>query len=204
MKKFKSVNVNKFVEELQILCANNNVKLTLVDSKKIMLSDLACNGYFEGDKNKGKLVVAIKKPLKEWLPILIHESCHLDQWLENKQLFDDLDGIELIDQWLSGKTFKKTEVKKAINESKKLELDCEKRSVNKIIAYDLPIDVNTYIKMANTYVYFYNWVLENRKWTTKNTTLYIKEIYDFAPNTFQKSYKETPRNLNKAFNKHLL
>lgn len=199
----KRKTVRNFISDLVQQCTKEQIEFKLTNTNKINLSGIPCNGYFEGTELKGKLIVATNKPQKDWLPILVHESCHLDQWLEDKQKFIKLDSIGIIDKWLNGEKIKKTELIKAFRASKKLELDCEKRSIIKIKKYNLPINIEEYIQMANSYIYFYNWVLENRKWVSKNKTLYTKEIYKLAPKEFQSSYNKTPENLNEAFNLYL-
>ena len=199
----KRKSIKDFLSDLVQLCLKSNVEFKLMNKSKVPVSGLPCNGYFEGGEENGALVVASRKPIKEWLPILVHESCHLDQWLEDKEKFMKDDGVELIDEWLNGKNVNRRRLELAIRASKKLELDCEKRSVKKMKKYNLPIDEKTYIQMANTYIYFYNWVLENRLWVPKNKKLYIKEIYSFAPTEFQSNYRKTPEELNNAITKNL-
>ena len=148
--------------------------------------------------------MGVKKSQKEWLPILVHETCHLDQWIEDADKFMEDDGINIVDEWLSGKDIDAKIILDAINASRYLELDCEKRSVEKIKKYRLPVDVENYIKMSNTYVYFYQWVLENRKWVPEGKSLFVNEIVSLAPKTWQESYDIVPKNMNDAFNKHLL
>ena len=201
--KVKRASVKAFIAELVQYCIKNDVSFNIRNEKNIYIEGLPCNGYFEGGEEKGELVVAINKPQKQWLPILVHESCHLDQWLEDKEKFYSSEGVEVIDEWLNGKRITKARLTKAIENSKKLELDCEIRTLAKIKKYKLPIDITTYIQMANSYIYFYNWVLENRKWVPDGKSLYQKEIYKLAPTEFQKNYKTTPEDLNEAFNKYL-
>lgn len=200
----KNKKIQKLISDTIHICINNNVEFNLTNTNKVILSGMECNGYFEADLESGKFIMGIKKPQKEWLPIFVHESCHLDQWLENKKKFISGDGIELIDEWLNGKNVNKKNLKAAIEKSKKLELDCEKRSVIKIKKYNLPINESVYIQMANSYMYFYNWVFENRKWVAQGKTLFRKEIYSLAPKEWQLNYNTTPKNLNSAFNKYLI
>lgn len=197
----KNKRIGQFISDLVELCIKEGVEFKLTNKKHILLSGLPCNGYFEGDVEFGKLFVATGKSRKEWLPILVHESCHLDQWLEDKSKFIKDDGIELIDEWLAGKRINKLKIKKAITNSKKLELDCEKRVIEKIKRYKLPINIDTYIQMSNAYVYFYEWVYQNRTWPLRK--LHIPEIYNNAPKEFQKSYNSIPKELEEAFNKYL-
>jgi len=201
--KVKRKSIQQFISDLVQHCIKSDVELKFLNKTKVPLNGLFCNGYFEGGEEKGKLFIATKKPQIAWLPILVHESCHLDQWLENKKKFNEGDGVELIDKWINGGKVNKTKLLAAIKLTKKVELDCEKRSVEKIKKYKLPINVETYIQMSNTYVYFYNWVLENRKWIKSEKTLFIKEIYSLAPKEFQSNYNKTPEALNEAFNNYL-
>ena len=201
--KVRRASIKKFLAELVQHCIKNDVAFNLRNEKNIFVEGLPCSGYFEGGEEKGELVVAVDKPQKQWLPILVHESCHLDQWLEDKEKFISYDGLEVVDQWLNGKRATKKKLTSAIEASKKLELDCEIRSVAKIKKYKLPIDITTYIQMANSYIYFYNWVLENRRWLEKGQTLYLKEIYEVCPTEFQSNYKKTPKAINDAFNEFI-
>ena len=45
-----------------------------------------------------------------------------------------------------------------------MELDCEKRVVDRIKEYNLPLDIPTYTKRANAYALFYNYMHSNRAW----------------------------------------
>ena len=188
----RNKNTARFISDTIHLCSEHSVEFKLVASSKVPLGNkIYCNGYFwanSGADNSHKLVVATKKPIKEWLPILVHESCHLDQYIENPNKFVEDD---CIDRWLNGEKVYDKDIRKGISASKRLELDCEKRTVRKIKKYNLPIDVKEYIQKSNLYIHFYNWVYLNRRWVPKGKTLYTKPLYSLMNTSFDKSYGVT-------------
>jgi hypothetical protein len=66
--------------------------------------------------------------------------------------------------------------------------------------FNLNIDIEYYIKKANSYIYFYNWIKRTRKWSTpKNSPYRNKALLKVMPKTFQKSYKKIPKHIEKIF-----
>ena len=54
---------------------------------------------------------------------------------------------------------------KYIGYTRDLELDNEKRAVRMIRKWKLSVDVDKYIKGANAYIHFYNWMGYTRRWS---------------------------------------
>jgi hypothetical protein len=161
------------------------------------------SGYFSSDPSGLELAVSTGVKDENWLMVLVHESCHLDQWIEDRDAFEDMDKSASLDEWIGGKRYRKSSIDKAIEAIVKVELDCEKRSVEKIKKYNLPLDTKRYTCMANTYMYFYYWIKKSRIWVPKNKSLYIEEIIKHAPKRFQKDYSVIPLKLEEAFEKYL-
>ena len=92
----------------------------------------------------------------------IHEYCHFLQWKEYSDVWKNGRNawIAFI-SYLNGnsKYFSKNQLLKIQH----LELDCEKRVLAEIKNNKLKINVKNYIKEANSYIYSYNLILENRK-----------------------------------------
>lgn len=203
MQRIRNKNIQRIIADTVALCSHHNIEFKLIAKTKVQLGrGMFCNGYFwvDEEKNKRQLVVATGKPIKEWLPIFVHESCHLDQWIKNPKLFSS--DVNL-DDWLAGKRTKNTDIKKEVAASKRLELNCEKRTVKKILKYNLPINVDEYIQKSNLYIHFYNWVYINRKWVAKGKTLYDKRLYSMMNTTFDKSFAKTPKHILEAIDNHL-
>ena len=55
-----------------------------------------------------------------------------------------------------------------------MELDCERKSVEMIKKFDLPIDIEEYTSIANIYIFYYTYAKKNRCWFSENST--IKDI----------------------------
>lgn len=193
-------------------CKSFDIDFRLTDASHVIyeadVTQTPCAGFF----TKDVLAVAINKPLEEWFPILLHESSHMDQYLDDCKEWTDTiseDGTDICDlffEWLDGKELSidyATELAKIVLA---IELDCEKRTVEKIKTYQLESWLNTeeYIKKANSYVYFYLYALEKRSFYKPGFSPYtIEEVWNVAPNTFHGSYDTIPKELYEKFEKCL-
>ena len=192
--------MSDFLLEVRQKCKAHGITFYEGKGKYIKLSgNIKCGGYF--DHTNKVLAYASKHPIA--LAILAHETCHLDQWLENPKKFESYDEIGLIDEWLSGKKVSNKRLDNAIYLAMELELDCEKRTARKIKKYNLPIDLPNYIRRANVYVYFYLWLRKTRRWSKPNNSPYqIDEIINSVPSRFLKDYSKLPSKLEFLFDKY--
>jgi len=158
-------------------------------------ANIKCSGYF--DDEGGNLVVAMNSPLA--LEILVHEFGHLTQYVDNCKPWRDLgNSLDKMTDWLQGQDVRNSS--KYIDVARNMELDNEKRSVQIIKDFNLNIDISSYIKRANSYIYFYNWMKTTRRWSTPNNSPYKNQrLLDAMPKTFQKSYKTIPKRIAKVF-----
>lgn len=188
--------VEDFVSLVITDCLKHKCSVHLEQKERVDLNeDLKCSGYFDVPPI---LVVAIKKPQKYWLQTLVHEYCHFCQWKEQMPLFlefDNINGMSLYDDWLSGKSeLTKIQINKCTKAIQALEKDCEQRSIETIKTFNLPIDTERYTKRANSYLYFYELVKKYKKWYVKKSPYEVDEIVNIMPNKFQTSYKKLPDN----------
>jgi len=187
-------NTARFISDLKTKCKENGIKLFLPKGKSIKYGSNFVSGYFD----EKVLACAMGKP--DSIMILVHESCHLDQFLDNNTLWVRGEKYPDIDDWLDGKEFEN--IDKSIDESKLLELDCEKRAVIKMKKYCIKFDQKEYTKKANSYVQFYNYLKLTRKWCSKNNTPYNnKNVYSIMPDKFMPLYwyNKLPDYILKAF-----
>lgn len=193
----KKNNVTYFIDELKKLCVTNNVELRLIEKYSQKVDGVSVGGAFGGVK-KMVLISCTKRP--DWLHILIHESCHMDQYLYDKNIWINKgDSYDPLDDWLHDKRVH--DINKHINNVQDLELDCEKRAVVKIKNFDLPIDIEEYIKKANAYIYFFSYLKHSRRWFGPKNSPYVNEkIWKEMPNQFQKSYRKLPKKYFELFN----
>jgi hypothetical protein len=197
-------NIRKLFDDIKNDCKKYNVRLKLVEEKYIKLSDnLKVGGYFDAGDTKQRPVLACAMGNKFATSILIHESCHLDQWAKKTDIWKKIDGIELIDEWLSGKEIDEKKLNNIFKKVIELELDCEKRSVEKIKRYGIPLDIEKYKQRANAYILFYNYVKKHRKWSIPGNPPYGDKILSYSPKRWLKNYNKIPKKLEEAYDKYL-
>ncbi len=163
--------IDSFIQEVRDRCNDLNIKLVFKNTKSIEVEKgIRCSGYF--DHYNDLLIIAKGSPL--WLGNLVHESCHLDQWCEQSEIWkkESKNGTTTLDKWLLGK--KVESLTKSINNLILLELDCEKRAIEKIVKHDLPINTVTYIQRANEVLMYYRFVHKTGRWSNKTLNTYHK------------------------------
>lgn len=175
--------IDLFLEDLKCCCKANKIKLRFAKAESVVIEkDIRSSGYFDS----GERTIAIAKKNPGWLSILVHESAHLEQYLEKCEVWETENelGNNIIDAWLLGEEFDRRKLKKALRNIIALELDCEKRSIKKIAEYDLPINHTTYIQKANTYLLYHHRMFEKRSW---EQAVYNKPlIASYMPDKFLK------------------
>jgi hypothetical protein len=184
------MNSKLFLELIKKECEENGVKYYFPETTKVSypgFEDMKVSGYF-GDRPEIILACAIGKPEKEWLEILVHESCHMDQWKEQSEIWNKIyengtDCDKGMDEWLNGKVFSREEYTHFVRTLQAVEIDCEKRSVEKINKFNLPIDCKNYIKRANSYLFFYTVMLFTHKWCDV-APYEIPDILEHMPDEF--------------------
>lgn len=182
-----------FIEHVKAECKRTGIKCDLRPTKYLKLSNIRCSGYFDSE---GKvLVCSMNRP--DSLGILAHEYAHLTQWEEGIDLWHKSDtSLTKIDQWLGGQRVHN--IKKHLGVSRDLELDNERRTAKLISKWKLSIDLKDYIKKANSYIHFYNWMYHSRKWSSPNNSPYTNpDIQAVMSTRFDMKYDElTPRVYN--------
>jgi len=192
--------------EFEIATSNaQDVGVELLRKKHVWIDNVRCAGLF--DDSKPKLSVACYTDTHKWIPILVHESCHRDQYTENAAIWHhkiELDGeqhdpITLFQSWLDGETeLKPRKLKEVITATAALELDCEMRSVKKINKFYLPINAKEYIQKANAYVWFYHVMRETRRWYPKGKSpFYLADVWTKMPTDFDNDYSTVPTRIKK-------
>lgn len=200
--------INVFIEDLKTICAGKNITLNLsTDSFVTFCEDgMKCNGYFDDSSNV--LACAMGKDVSQWLFILLHESCHMDQFFEQVEAWtNNQHGMSNVDKWLGGDDSIGADlIESDIKSSMECELDCEMRTVEKIKKYNLEdiINVENYIQKSNAYILFYLWMKKYRKWYSIGKEPYNQnEIVEAMPNTFDIDYTTLSPQLELIFSKFI-
>jgi hypothetical protein len=106
--------------------------------------------------------------------------------------------MPILDSWLSGEEVE--DIDKHISNCRDLELDNEKRSVSVIKKFKLNVDIDHYIKKANAYVQFYNYMKYSRRWCTPERSPYTNENIVLAmPSKFNMDYTKITEKIKQLF-----
>lgn len=189
-----------FLKDLKELCDKHKVRLKLVDAYAVYQDGCATGGSFGGVR---KMVLTCATARPDWLYILVHEACHLDQYLYDQDIWINKgDSYDYMGDWLLNQRIK--DIDKHINNVQDLEMDCEMRAVRKIRKYKLPIKVSEYIQRANAYIYFFAYLKHSRKWPGSKKSPYAnEEIWKKMPKKFLTTYRKLPKKYFNLYETHL-
>jgi hypothetical protein len=136
---------------------------------------------------------------KDWIEILVHEYCHLTQWVDGFHLWEiSDDALNKIDKWLGGGIVQNIDKHLAI--ARDLELDNEKRSVALIKKWGLKVNVENYIRKANAYVQFYNYMGISRRWSKPGNSPYSnKKVIKTMSPKFNMKYDKMTKRVEEVF-----
>ena len=150
----KDRNAKAFVDHVINACANNGVKFIAERDDE----HSECRGSF-GDIDK-ELKIYLVPDI--WLDVLTHEYSHMEQWLEKSPIFfakyrKRMDPTSVVDNWLNGHEYADSTLDACFRMVKELELDCERRAVENIKKWNLPINIERYTKCAIAYIHYYDY-----------------------------------------------
>lgn len=202
--------VQRLVIDTFNTATENSIDMILSPTRTVPMDGVPVNGYFRaGDSVPWELVCAIGQPTEKWIEVFVHESCHMDQFLENTEVWADtmitptIEAGDVMQLWIDG-VVELTEAQKEniIGRARDVELDCERRTVEKIKAYNLPINVDEYTQKANAYILFYNVIKKTRAWYVEDKEPYnLEAVWRNMPTNFDIDYKKPPVWLMEVFYK---
>ena len=173
-------NIKKLIADVSSNCIENKINFRLEYAPQVDVKNIPCSGYFDEES----LVVGVgKKNTSDWLDVLVHESCHLDQFLEkSKYWYKDEVALHIVEGYTKGKTYPISKLNKAFINTISMEIDCEKRTVRKMKKYKIPFSVDLYIQKANSYLFGYGITHKTKKWP--KAPYESPSIYKKMPKTF--------------------
>jgi len=180
----KNKNVNKFLIYTSDCLSKNGIKLHLSFNKHEYVDDMYDGGFFDNEQ----LCCFANGYFDHWLSIYVHEYCHFLQSIDKtfKISINEYKYFILVDNWLKKKDIDIKKIQIGIDLMQKVELDCEKRSINMIKLHKLPIDINKYAQKANSYIFYIIICISGEAGYTinkspliklKNYILYFQNIY---------------------------
>jgi len=185
----------QFIEHVRRKAEANGIAFNLANSVVVDVGHgIMSSGYYE---SSAELAVGVAKPERDWLPVLAHEFCHLEQDLAQCSEWCDsdvgnIDSSELLDMWLEGKNFSDRKLLEALHKTKVCELDCERRTVELLKRWKFKgISAARYAQRAGCYMQFHNYILIRRKWYPKGRPPYrCKAVQARMPTNLDGDYAE--------------
>ncbi len=200
-------NVGAFLVRVQQTAIRHGVSLVISDQPYVPYpgSSMDVSGYFI-DRPRRELAVGTGKPVEEWLPTFVHESCHMDQWAEdapvwNRVMVEGREAVDWLDEWVNGREDLPCSLQELADRVRAVELDCERRVVSRILEYGLPIDVSEYAQKGNAYCYYYDHLILRRGWYEPGQAPYERaDVWSVAPTTIDPQ-AAMPEGLSQAFHR---
>lgn len=193
-------NVQKFINHVHSHLRKNKFKLVLhLDELKIGKNSVS--GYFsEEDK---EIVISLKE--QDWLEVLAHEYNHFIQYITNEPSYmsltqGDSNYLSEMWDWIDKESeFEETRLDVMFNTVREMELYCERKTMETIKEFNLPIDLDEYIFSANVYLYFYSFVRKYRCWFKENVGIKdITELSDLQM-TLEEDFSKLPELYEETF-----
>lgn len=185
-------NIQILINSIKHDLKEHGFTLQLRPYKQVRAGSVLASGYFD-DETK-RLVVAIKRPVNEWVSTLIHEYNHFRQFIEKSKVWTDYESgnVQLYYDFLDDKVQLESTNKdliKAIRLIQNLELDCEKRTIDtiKVFALESLIPIKEYMQRSIAYVTFYDTSRLTKKWYISGKEPYsLKAAWSKMPKSFDK------------------
>jgi hypothetical protein len=183
--------VEFFLNHVELDAEQHEVEFRLVPTGIVGLPGdpgYECAGYFTVLPKK-IMCVATGKPQAKWLPVLVHEYAHFRQYIEdadawNNNMYGMIDGEGIIDNWIHHRTTLSPDALDVyVKTTLGVELDAEKRAVETIKKFGLPIDEQKFIQKANSSLMFYGCIPRTRSWFDYNP-FDKSEVYEKMPTEF--------------------
>jgi len=196
---------DKFIKHVKEECKKHGVRLRLAKTKRVRSGGYV-SGYF--DDEEPSLVVAMGNP--NWVEILLHEFCHMQQWLEDSDIWRNSivstgeDAWTVMSRHLRGEEIKQSLLDEAYGMVIRCERDCDMRAVRMMKKFRLPIDTKEYIRQSNSYHYFYHAVKKTGKWYGKIPIYKNPDVVALCPDTFRAQTDKTcPEHIMNAILEHM-
>lgn len=151
--------------------------------------DLVPGYFWGGSEGRGaELCVAVVVENTGWLDVLLHESSHMEQWAEGSlewsgTMMDGGDSYELMSRWVDGVDYPDGVLDEIFRRCLELELDCEKRTVARMVCYGMSERVGDYVRRANSHLWSYCMIREKRRWYF-NSPYQMEQVWSRMPKEF--------------------
>ena len=194
----KSPEVRAFLTHTYEDLKSSGIELNLAPESHVFFPPnyrIACNGYFV--TNPHILAVGTGKDFDLWFPVYVHEYNHYRQWKEQDPEYtaafiDGREALDYVDEAMEGKIdLSSDKLWNYVRIAQTMEANCERRSHQMILDFNLPIDAEEYSQKANSYLHFYNFIGSNLKWYTPGKEPYnIPKVWQAFNSSIDSSFPE--------------
>lgn len=203
--KFPDIETQVFLDYAKSVCNLHSFDLHLVQRENLKYKGQKYAG--ELDFSGKRFRIAVAKPKEDMLTIFVHEFSHLNQWIDEDPIFystqldDGSDAYDNFMQWITGDI--DLSPQQAVQYGKlarNFEIDCDKRAVEEIKFWELPVDLDKYIQKSNSYHLLYNYISKHRFWPDISPyhDKYIK-LWKSMPKTWIQNPDRPPAHLMKLY-----
>lgn len=160
--------IKGYLEQLAVDLEEADVRIKISNTAQVKAEGepYGLSGYFSDDERT--LAIAVGKPTVQWLSTLIHEHCHLRQFVERPKWWNLMtkDHTKFFEWMANERELARAKILPLALAAAEIEHDCEKRAVREIKTQGLDgiINLSTYVQKANAYINFYLYIAEVRSW----------------------------------------
>ena len=185
----------EFIQMVRNDLSEYGFKLIVGKGKQINGGNCRVSGYFSEVTKE----IRVARFNNDFLPTLVHEYSHFQQYAEGKFTAAG-DAADLLECWFGGKDYAEREVSRAFSVIRSCERDAERRSVDLIKYYELPVNLDLYIRRANCYIYAHYIMHRYRKfWAFKRDPFRSHTVLALMPNNFRaQSHQILPPDIDSA------
>ena len=178
-----------FIQLVKNDLAERDCSLVIGKGKQLNCDGFRVDGYFSESARE----IRVARGCTQWLGTLAHEYAHFRQWVDgDKSYLRSGKATQMIDKWFAGKEYAERDLTRAFQVVRTMERDAERRSVEMITKYNLPVNLDLYIKRANCYIYAHFIMERYRKfWAFKRDPFYSRKVLAIMPNHFRRKSHET-------------
>ena len=178
-----------FIRMVRNDLADRDCSLIVGRGKQLNCDGFRVDGYFSESSRE----IRVARGCPQWLGTLAHEYAHFRQWVErDKSYMRSGEALKMIDSWFGGTDYAERDLSRAFRIVRTMERDAERRSVEMITRYNLPVNLDLYIKRANCYIYAHFIMERHRKfWAFKQDPFYSRKVLAIMPTDFRKRSHQT-------------
>lgn len=190
--------IKKFIKNE---CKKNGVRFYHGRGKTVIFptENIRSNGFFSEEWGDIPPTLAIASN-EHALATMVHEYCHMLQYLEAHPVWTALEGRGQMWSWLNGEDFPDEVIDESVESYMNVELDCEIRSVEFHRMWNTGINLEEYIQRANSYILFYKFLREERSWYKPQREPYtLHAVWSQMPKTFDFDHEDWYNNNRSIF-----